>query len=59
MLIRYVNSRESLKIKIKINIFQYHPNLNLIKYVVYINCFELKVISMESGGIKFKYTIKI
>ena len=34
-------------------------NLNLTKYVLYINCFELKFISVESGTIKFKYAIKI
>ena len=34
-------------------------NLNLTKYVLYINCFELKVISVDSGTVKFKYAIKI
>ena len=41
------------EIKFKRNSSQYHLNLNLTKYVHYINRFELKVISVESGVMKF------
>ena len=48
-----------MKTKMKRNNSKYPLNLNLPKYVLHFNHFELKVISMESGGIKLKYTIKI
>ena len=38
----YVNSEETLKIKMKRNNSQYHLNLSLTKYVLYINHFELE-----------------
>ena len=45
--------------KMKRNNSEYPLNLDLTKLVLYKSRFELKVISVESGAIKFKYTIKI
>ena len=47
------------EIKLKRNNSQYHLNLNLTKYVHYINRFELKVISVESGAMKFNKNLRI
>ena len=43
----------------KRNNSQYHLNLNLTKYVVYMKLFELRVISVESEAILFNTNASI